>query len=236
MILYDGPSMFDGKPILAIATGLAAPSSNRKTGPMIQVWILPKNGKPTDSIKSGADESVCGDCPARGMWCYVNVGQAPNQIYRTWQRGGYQPSSIPLLTGRAIRLGAWGDPAALPFDICKEIVEASCLHTGYTHAWRYCDQQYAEILMASCDTAEEGYQARAMGWRTFRVKQEDEERFQWEASCPASKENSKIQCIDCGACNGNWRGYNGNVVINAHGSTASRYQEFITQNSPPMAA
>ena len=36
-IIYDGPSMLDGEPIVAIAT---MKTSNRKTGEMVQVWIL----------------------------------------------------------------------------------------------------------------------------------------------------------------------------------------------------
>ena len=39
-ILYEGPSMLDGAPIVVIATGFAERSGNDKTGAMIQTWIL----------------------------------------------------------------------------------------------------------------------------------------------------------------------------------------------------
>lgn len=37
VIFYEGPSLIDGSPILGIAT---ASTSNPKTGPMVQTWIL----------------------------------------------------------------------------------------------------------------------------------------------------------------------------------------------------
>jgi hypothetical protein len=194
--------------------------------------------KPTESIKSGSDASVCGDCPARGMWCYVNVGQAPNSIYKTWERGGYQELNLNLFKHRAVRFGAWGDPAALPVGLLRLIANKASMYTGYTHAWRYCDQDVKQFCMASCDTEDDFYQARGMGWRTFRVRtSEDEPRLAKEVVCPASEEGgNKIQCIQCGACDGTARGLKGNIVITAHGSTASRYQEYVTENSPSKAA
>ncbi len=66
--LYRGPSALDGSPIVAIATGIKRPSANAKTGAMVQVWILPDNGEnPLESVRSGEDASVCGDCPLRGI-------------------------------------------------------------------------------------------------------------------------------------------------------------------------
>ena len=38
-VLHEGPSPFDGQPIVSIAT---LHSSNRKTGDMVQTWILPR--------------------------------------------------------------------------------------------------------------------------------------------------------------------------------------------------
>ena len=36
-IIYRGPSMLDGSPIVAILTGIDKPSHNPKTGPMAQL-------------------------------------------------------------------------------------------------------------------------------------------------------------------------------------------------------
>ena len=43
MIIYEGKSKANNKPILAILT---EKTRNRKTGPVGQLWILPKNIKP----------------------------------------------------------------------------------------------------------------------------------------------------------------------------------------------
>jgi len=77
VILYDGPSMLDGEPIVVIAT---LETSNRKTGQMVQIWIVRSDIAPTDAAKSGDDKSICGACPHRhyskGV-CYVNLAHAP---------------------------------------------------------------------------------------------------------------------------------------------------------------
>ncbi len=48
-----------------IATIAIFNSTNRKTGDMIQIYYLPVNIPPTEAVKTGADESVCGDCKLR---------------------------------------------------------------------------------------------------------------------------------------------------------------------------
>jgi hypothetical protein len=60
LVLYRGPSLYTGGPIVVIATGLGGSrSSNRKTGEMVQTYILADVGEePQAAIKSGADASV----------------------------------------------------------------------------------------------------------------------------------------------------------------------------------
>ena len=62
-VLHEGPSPFDGQPIVSIAT---LHSSNRKTGDMVQTWILPRDLHPLDAVKTGQDSCICGNCPHRG--------------------------------------------------------------------------------------------------------------------------------------------------------------------------
>ena len=84
MIIYKGPSLIDGSPIIAIAT---LNSSNSKTGAMVQTWIMRSDIEPHHAIKTGADISVCGDCPhrpANNGSCYVLTFQAPLSIYRAF--------------------------------------------------------------------------------------------------------------------------------------------------------
>ena len=115
-VVYNGPSMINGEPIKVIKTGTVRDSDNRKTGAMLQWWIMPVNSKPTDAVQNGDDVAVCGDCPARpanGGHCYLNHG---------WINGTYN-AQYPLeraYSDNPDRLGAWGDPAAMPYDVVIE--------------------------------------------------------------------------------------------------------------------
>jgi hypothetical protein len=95
LVLWEGPSRFDGSPIAAIATFR---TDNRKTGPMIQTWIIGTgNESPYQAVRSGADAAVCGSCPLRGSAgkarsCYVNVLKGgPHSVYRQYRAGLYPP-------------------------------------------------------------------------------------------------------------------------------------------------
>ena len=46
MILWEGASRLDSVPIVVIATGIDSPSKNRKTGEMVQCWILLRDVSP----------------------------------------------------------------------------------------------------------------------------------------------------------------------------------------------
>ena len=133
-VIYRGPSQLDGAPIVAIATGLAKGSTNSKTGGgLIQVWILREDVSPVHAVHSGADSSICGTCPHRGRIengrnldrsCYVTVFQAPLNVWKCYKRGLYAPASNLATTfeGRGVRLGAYGDPAALPIEIWRAVL------------------------------------------------------------------------------------------------------------------
>src|SRR5919205_567706 len=90
VILYRGPSLLDGSPIVCVAVGLARKSKNPKTGNAVQTYILADNGEdPVKAWQNGGDRAICGDCPHRGSTCYVNIVQAPLAIYRAYRRGTY---------------------------------------------------------------------------------------------------------------------------------------------------
>ena len=65
-ILFEGKSNIDGQEIVVILTGLDNKTSNKKTGDMLQSWILLKNHAPNTSHKNGLNKSVCGNCPHAG--------------------------------------------------------------------------------------------------------------------------------------------------------------------------
>jgi hypothetical protein len=225
-LLYDGRSLLDGSPIVVLATGDKRPSANRKTGPMIQTWILCKDVSPTFAQNTDMDVAICGNCPHRKTSCYVNTGQAPQTIWNAYNLRRWRTplkvltsaETVALGTERPVRIGAYGDPAAAPFEIWDSLVSNSVLHTGYTHQWETCDQRLQQLCMASVDTLTQKLSAKAMGWRTFHVLSHLAPRSRDEVLCPASEEaGSKLQCVECGACNGNITGRNGNIAINVHG-------------------
>lgn len=227
MILYRGPSHLNGDPILAILTGLGRVSKNRKTGPMAQLWILPEVD-PLVAIKSGADAAVCGTCPLRGIAglnraCYVTLKQAPLAVWRKFVRGGYDmvaPEAVNALLKtrkQAIRLGAYGDPLALPLSLLDTLT-AGVRHTGYTHSWHLPQAKpYQTLVMASVETAKGAALAHAHGWRTFRIGHTP---LQGEIVCPASPEGGgRTNCATCGLCNGAAPAHSPiSILIHAHGS------------------
>jgi len=222
-ILYKGKSMINGDPIVCIAT---MSSNNPKTGNEIQTWILPDNDiKPNENVKTGADISVCGDCIKRpihakkGEKCYVKTFQAPRSVYDAYKRGRYSESwNSKTFFGRMLRLGSYGDPAAVPFEVWEKALTKTIGHTGYTHQWRSkaFDPRLTKYVMASVDSVKEAEKAIKKEYRYFRVKNITEPKIKKEATCPASKEaNQVLTCSMCRSCDGS-NGRKGNIVINQH--------------------
>lgn len=233
-VFYRGPSMIDGAPIVAIATGLDARGSrNDKTGALVQTWIIRSDVAPHVAVQSGADASVCGDCPLRGSVvdghnvgrsCYVKVFQAPLSVFKTVAAGKYpevSPSdAAALVAGRVVRLGSYGDPAAVPFEVWQALLSRAASHTGYTHQWRRCDPRFAAYCMASCETTADHVEAKAHGWRTFRTRLAHEALNAREIVCPASEEaGKKTSCAACKACGGNEAKARVDIAIIAHGAS-----------------
>ena len=232
-IFYRGPSPIDGAPIVAIAT---LKSKNAKTGDMVQTWILRVDVSPLDAIASGTAASMCGNCTHRGRkgkkrTCYVDVGKAPQGVWKAFHRGQYidlsdDPGTVAILIAqRIVRMGAYGDPAMVPVKQWRMLLAESAGRTGYTHAWR---RMWAQALrpyvMASVDNQSELDLARAMGWRTFRVRTETEPLQSNEFACPASPEGGlRKQCITCKACDGADRAGKASAAIIVHGAMAKHF-------------
>lgn len=227
-VLYRGPSLFDGSPIVVIAT---TSSRNAKTSDMLQTWVLREDIAPTEAVRTGADATICGDCVYRnGNGCYVTVMRAPLAIWRAYHRGRYADIAGDLAAierlgdGRTVRLGAYGDPVACPEEIWQALTAKSSAHTGYTHAWRVAPRAFRSLVMASCDTPRDRDAAQLRGYRTFRVNV-DGTRQRGEMTCPASAEaGHRTSCADCHACDGA-RGEGlstKDVTIRLHGFTAKR--------------
>jgi hypothetical protein len=221
----NGYVIFETAWIVAIATGFKRKSANRKTGAMIQIWILPRHIHPVVAQQLGKDKLVCGDCPLRpanaagSERCYVETGKAPAAVWRAYQAGHYPPLlSTDVFTGKAVRFGAYGDPSKLPLSLIAEIAGKAGHWTGYTHQWANpLLSGYQTFLMASADDIETQFQATRAGWRTFRVAPRGSDwRLLNEISCPASKEaGQKTTCAKCGLCSGSSIRAK-NIVIQAH--------------------
>jgi hypothetical protein len=238
-VVYRGPSEIDGSPIVGIVT---TKSENRKTGPMDQLWILREDIPPLTALAHGLDVGTCGRCPFKGdhgkkRSCYVNVAKAPTTIWGAYSaiKAGLAPffaeGFYPNQESFRIRLGAYGDPAALPFRVIKMLACSSDGWCGYTHQWRYCDQRFKSYLMASVSSLPEFMNANNMGWRCFitvPVGASPElaltQRHFEVTQCPSNK---GAHCISCLACCGNSARYctdeevfGRNIWIEAHGTGA----------------
>ncbi len=210
-IIYKGPSLLDGQPIVVIAT---YSNRNTKTGHVVQTYILRSDINPLEASKTGADFSICGNCPmrgevttdpnrkiAKGRKCYVNLGQGVLIVFKSFLRGVYKEGNPRTMgRGRFVRVGTYGDPAAVPQRVWELLLSDADGFTAYTHQkpWR------PEIAMQSADSHAEAVMHWKENRRTFRVIADlgelDKEN---ETLCPASKEmGRRVQCADCRLCAG----------------------------------
>lgn len=241
-LLYEGDSLIiANRPIFAVVTGLEDDSENVKTGTMLQTFIMPQAQPPSEAVKSGLDASVCGGCihrykninGKRIRTCYVNIGHLRG-VWDSYRRGRYQPidweNDAHFFHGRSVRLGTWGDPAAIPLEIWERLLEMCPNHTGYTHQWhlkqfRPVANRLSRLVMASVETEQQRMAARALGYRTFRTRARDMPLASGEIGCPASKEAGKLTtCAQCLLCDGSSSPEGPDVSIIAHGATAKWFE------------
>ena len=175
-IIYNGPSLLDGKPIVVIAT---YSNRNTKTGKVVQTYILRSDINPLEASKTGEDFSICGSCPmrgevttdpkrkiAKGRKCYVNLGQGVLIVFKSYKRGVYKEGDPRTMgRGRFVRVGTYGDPAAVPSEVWDELLAECETWTAYTHQkpWR------PDIAMQSADSYDEAKAHWSEGRRTFPV-------------------------------------------------------------------
>ena len=223
-IIYNGPSLIDGSPIVVIAI---VKSSNRKTGDMVQTYILCDNGlDPMENSKLGNDFSICGNCKhrgealtpahpdfgrykmAKGRTCYVALFQGVLITWKHYKKGGYLTAKghkaiAALGAGRMVRVGTYGDGAAVPSYIWDSLLSEAKGYTAYSHQSDTIDVD-PMIYMISADDETQARQAWQRGNRTFRVIQKTDEIIKGsEILCPASKEaGRRATCDTCKLCAG----------------------------------
>ena len=218
-ILYEGPSLLgNGEEIVVIGINT---SQNIKTGGMLQTYILNMHETPLNSMKGEEGQAICGNCKHRGTSCYVRVEQAPTGIYKAYKRGSYpkltEQETIEFFSGQHVRMGTYGDPAAINGYQWRIWLQKAKGNTGYTHQWRTTDIK--DLCMASTDTNEEYYEAKSLGWRCFNVMNKNQQQPVGKSFiCPASEAmGKKVQCHDCMACNGTQNGATADIMIEVHG-------------------
>ena len=129
-----------------------------------------------------------------------------------------------FLAGRVVRLGSYGDPAAVPSHVWRALVHKAKGWVGYTHQWRIRESLH-NLCMASVDDPKEYEEAKAMGWRTFRVRTADEQLMTREIMCPAADEaGNKTTCEKCRLCAGTSKPAK-DIAIIVHGAKARRFIE-----------
>lgn len=245
MIFYNGPSVLDGNPIVGILTGYNKKgSANAKTGRMLQTWILRSDIHPSVAAKSGDDFSICGNCKlradpttGRARRCYVVTAYGPAAVYRAYKASRYIEYSESVLSSRlsqldrvALRMGSYGDPAAIPQSAWENLLRRCDNHTGYTHQWRSNSARWLQgLVMASVDSVAEYIEATSLGWKCFLVHNHKDLRTRELALahgvklCPSSKEwvdsgKKHVSCEKCLACDGT----KGSRIIAGHGSSKNR--------------
>lgn len=236
-VIYQGPSLLDGAPIVVIAT---IKSRNEKTGNMVQTWIMRADMPPMTASRGGDDISICGSCPHRGIatgadkgvaakrTCYVDISRAPTNIWRTWQRGRYPIATghaaiAAIGKGRKVRLGAYGDMSAAPSYIADSLLSEAAGHTAYSHQSGNAGSSYdPSRYMVSADSEAAARAAWQSGARTFRVVTDVNEAIAGrEIACPSLR---GVHCIDCGLCDGAGRHPGAkSIVIPVHGAGAVNF-------------
>ena len=218
-IIWKGESQYDNSPIMLLATGEDKPSSNIKTGAMIQLWILRTDMPPVEAVKQNLDGAVCGECTMRwnsGGGCYV----IPFHYSIMWKKAmtaesWYTPQQLATLSRKKhlpIRMGAYGDPAAVELWVWQQM-GVMPKGSGYTHQWETADVGFAELVMASVETLEKKEEANKLGYRTFRILNNAADLAADEVMCPNYTQGTQFRT--CGLCGG-LRSKAKNVAIPMH--------------------
>jgi hypothetical protein len=222
--LWRGKSQLTGANIVVIIT---LHSANTKTGDMAQTWILNADISPLEAIRIGDDTAICGDCSLRhnkGGGCYVYVAQSPRAVWEAWHNQKYTKLPVEhfkVLSGLPVRHGAYGDPAAMPMHILKEIQKYVVTYTGYTHQWRATEHSELKTMcMASVENPEQQLEAAQKGWRTYRIIKPGDELLQDEILCPHI--TTGVQCVKCRLCRGTAHPAK-NIAVHAHGIHVNKF-------------
>lgn len=205
-------------------------TTNRKTGDMVQNFILPISWFETnESISKLSDKEICGDCihsQSKNKSCYVRKGFSNVGLIskvKSIRKMGID--KIPylnddvldllkvVLKNNPIRFGAYGEAVLMGENLIKEITKVASYWTGYTHQFHK-NLWSKDYFMASVETEFANKVATDLGFRTFFVS--NELIYNNMVNCPASKEqNKKSTCENCKLCMGT-QSKGKSVIIKKH--------------------
>jgi hypothetical protein len=128
LCVYDGPSLVDGVRTIVLVTGFETPSINTKTGDMLQAYILRADMSPSEAVKIGADETVCGNCAMRPILvalakttkpdddtiaCYVDKVRGPDGAWQSNNNGNVEHVTPSEAAKRIAELRRCPGPCAI---------------------------------------------------------------------------------------------------------------------------
>lgn len=220
-------SQLDNQPII-VAVQMTDTANIKLGREMRQVWIMPADVVPSAANGTKAQDSVCGGCWFKKTGaCYVNM-QTVNSVYRSVEAGNYTELDVSeadlsiladALCGQHVRVGAWGDPAAMPWEIMDTITKSAAGYTAYTHQTAHpkFDDRYLSVCMVSAENPKVAAKYQAQGIRTFRPVLAGTALAASELTCP--NESHGMNCIECRLCDGgNAKRGNPSIAVTIHGA------------------
>lgn len=231
-VLYEGPSRINGEPIAAV---MVYDSGNKKTGDIPQVWLFQPGVHPYQARVGGSDVAVCGGCIlAKNRGCYVQWTTL-KAVTESYSKGNYGDIDHARWWFRrnspnAVRIGAYGDPVAVPLEVWERLAELPPRPTilGYTQMWRSpLAKGYQKFCMASTKSPQEYADAKRLGWRSYRVAlPQDTTLAQGQQWCPETLSDEDT-CKGCRMCSGGVDGPDIMVELHGAGATMKRATESL---------
>jgi hypothetical protein len=209
------------------------------------------NSKLGKASTTYAGPNSCPDrCSLKGNGCYAEMGRV-GMIKIDLEKAGGTPREIALEEAKAIRemnsrlplrLHTYGDcPDEESAQIVGEAASEYMEITGapawtYTHAWPDVPRiAWRDVsVMASCETMDEVYQAREMGYAPVLVVEKHDGKKSIVLDdglrlvpCPNQTSGGRIKCVDCGLCLHDRDRYEQGQIITfeAHGMGAKRVRK-----------
>ena len=99
------------------------------------------------------------------------------------------------------RMGTYGEPTLLPFELLEQIRPLVGKVSGYTHQWHKPEnKQYAKYLMASTHNIFDVKLAEGLGFRSYNASQVEGAILY--PSAPTIAKEKQVSCAKCGLCEG----------------------------------